>query len=203
MTDKKPLSLKRKRKPLNLAKKSGLKSTKKPLSLAKKPTIATALISKRSPRLGKKKRIVVNTVSSLAKQKVEKKAKRRAEQRRLALQRNQAQLIAAKTIPKKIPPSEVKAKQLDLLLHERYPAWHDYEPLQLGIEKQLFQLISAEYLPYSKRVVQRVLKRHTQCRQYLNSLLHSSRRVSLKNNAVSDVIDTEKDYAKRRLSKIN
>jgi hypothetical protein len=42
-----------------------------------------------------------------------------------------------------------------------------------------------------------------QYRQYLNSLLHSPRRVSLKNNTVSDVIDTEKDYARNRLMQLS
>ena len=185
MTEKKTLSLKLKQKTVIPTGQVGVKT---PL---------------RKPLLKKKRRVIVNTAKTLSKAKFKRKFKKPFKKKKLARNPSNVKLRYPPKVKiiqaKKIPPSEIKAQQLDSLLHQRYPAWHNYEPLQLGIEKQLFQLISAEHLPYSKRVVQRVLKRHTHCRQYLNSVLHSARRVSLKNTIVSDVIDTEKEYAKSRL----
>lgn len=133
------------------------------------------------------KRLIINTEASThkAKQKPVKRAKKPA----------QPQV-------KKTPPSEIKAQQLDQLLGERFTAWRDNEPLKIGIEKELFQLISAEHLPYSKRVVQRVLKRHCTSTAYLNGVLHGNSRISLDNTISGQVISTEKDYAKIKLEKL-
>ena len=43
--------------------------------------------------------------------------------------------------PKKTPPSELRAKELNDSLNN-YKAWRDYQPLALGIEKQLFKHIN-------------------------------------------------------------
>ena len=117
-------------------------------------------------KLRNKKRLIISTEANTAKAK-QKPVKRTQKP-------TQPQV-------KKTPPSEIRANELDQLLGERFTAWRSYEPLRINIEKEIFQLISAEHLPYSKRVVQRVLKRHCTSTVYLNSVLHGNSRVSLNN----------------------
>jgi hypothetical protein len=85
------------------------------------------------------------------------------------------------TAPKtnKTPPSEIKAKELDNLLHNRFTSWQNYQPLTIGIHKDIHRLISAEQLPYSKRVVQKVLRRHVRHESYQSQLQSQSERVGL------------------------
>ena len=140
--------------------------------MTEKKTLTLSIKRKtgKARKLRGNKRLIINTEASTAKPK-EKPVKRTKKP-------TQPQI-------KKTPPSEIRANELDQLLGERFTAWRDNEPLSItGIEKQIFQLISAEHLPYSKRVVQRVLKRHCTSTAYLNSVLHGNSRVSLDNEIV-------------------
>ena len=152
---------------------------KKTLTLNKKRNTST------TRKLRGKKRLIINTQASTTKPK--KKPVNRTKKP------TQPQI-------KKTPPSEIRANELDQLLGERFIAWRENEPLRIGIEKEIFQLISAEHLPYSKRVVKRVLKRHCTSTAYLNSVLHGNSRVSLDNAINDDVSTTEKSYAKMKLN---
>lgn len=210
MTEKKskPLSLKKKRKPLSLKPSTGSSNTssKRPLSLGVKKRVIikkspTADISQtfidaaKAPhatstprRTLKKKRRIINT--NLGKHYTKKKP---TWKKKPAPSKKPVQLQ-----PKKIPPSKIKAQQLEALLTERFEAWRTDQPLQLGVEKQIFQLISKEHLPYSKRVVQKVLSRHTRSRKYLENTLRVNNRVSLKNEIAGEIQDKEKIYAKEK-----
>ncbi len=160
---------------------------KKTLTLGKKRNTSTATSTSPTRKLRGKKRLIINTQASTAKPK--KKPVKRTKKP------TQPQI-------KKTPPSEIRANELNQLLGERFTAWRDNEPLSIGIEKQIFQLISAEHLPYSKRVVKRVLKRHCTSTAYLNSVLHGNSRVSLDNAINGDVSTAEKSYAKSKLDSI-
>jgi hypothetical protein len=215
MTEKKPkpLSLKIKRTPLTLKRSASpaSPSIKRPLSLGVKKQ---RLIIKKSPpadisrtfvdaesqpqrtdtiptprRVLKKKRRIINT--NLGKHYTKKKP---AWKKKPAPPKK-----PASTQPKKIPPSKIKAQQLESLLTERFDAWRTHQPLQLGVEKQIFQLIGKEHLPYSKRVVQKVLSRHTSRREYLENTLRMNIRVSLKNEMAGEIQDKDKVYAKSKV----
>ena len=211
MTEKKPkpLSLKIKRTPLTLKRSASpaSPSIKRPLSLGVKKQ---RLIIKKSPpadisrtfvdaekqanavptprRVLKKKRRIINT--NLGKHYTKKKP---AWKKKPAPPKKPVPVQ-----PKKIPPSKIKAQQLENLLTERFEAWRTNQPLQLGVEKQIFQLIGKEHLPYSKHVVQKVLSRHTRSREYLENTLRMNSRVSLKNEIAGEIQEKEKIYAKEK-----
>lgn len=100
---------------------------------------------------------------------------------------------------RRTPPSELKARALDRLLTERFDAWRTYQPLRLGIEREIFQLIGGEHLPYSKRVVQIVLKRHTKHREYLTNTQRALNRVTLSNELSGAIRSDDKAYASVRV----
>ncbi len=166
---------------------------KKTLTLKKKRTTSTATGAGASispmRKLRGKKRIIINTGAGITPQNKKKPVKRTKKP-------TQPQI-------KKTPPSEIKARELDQLLGERFTAWRDNEPLRIGIEKEIFQLISAEHLPYSKRVVKKVLKRHCTSTAYLNSVLHGNSRVSLDNAINGDISSAEKSYARSKLDNMD
>lgn len=120
--------------------------------------------------LKRKRRIVVNPNAGQAKpQQAAKPAKK--------VKKKQSKPKAAAS--KKTPPSEIKAAELNALLSERFATWRTHQPLAIGVHKDIHRLISAEQLPYSKRVVQKVLRRHVQHESYLNQLQKQSERVGL------------------------
>jgi hypothetical protein len=132
---------------------------KKTLSLKRtRPTGETTLNTKR------KRRIVVNADAVQAKPKKPAKNVNKNPQRPKI---------------KKTPPSEVKAQELDCLLSDRFEVWRTYQPLQIGVHKELYRLISAEHLPYSKRVVQKVMRGHVRSSGYLNNIQQGNSRVPL------------------------
>ncbi|PID34145.1 MAG: hypothetical protein CR976_01840 [Thiotrichales bacterium] len=49
-------------------------------------------------------------------------------------------------------------------------AWREFRPLVIGVEKEVFRYIAAHHLSASKRVVQRLLRRHTQDERYQRNL---------------------------------
>lgn len=73
-----------------------------------------------------------------------------------------------KPAPKKplVSPSDIRMDNLNAALNA-FAVWRERKPLALGIEKQIFQLIADQQLSASKRVVQKLLYRHTRNRDYL------------------------------------
>lgn len=80
---------------------------------------------------------------------------------------------------KKTPPSTIKAKALDEWLQQRFVTWRTYQPLVIGVHKRVLQLVGREQLPYSKRVVQKVLAQHTRHETYQANLAQKMQRVPL------------------------
>lgn len=73
-----------------------------------------------------------------------------------------------KPAPKKplISPSDIRVDNLNAALNA-FAVWRERKPLVLGIERQIFQLIADQQLSASKRVVQKLLFKHTRQRDYL------------------------------------
>ena len=102
--------------------------------------------------------------------------------------------------PKKvvIPPSTIRAQELDQQLHGHFGAWRDYLPLAVGIEKAIFRYISANHVSASKRIVQQLLHRHTSAMQYLHNLMQQPLRYHLDGSPAGEVIPTERESAAGR-----
>jgi hypothetical protein len=80
---------------------------------------------------------------------------------------------------KKTPPSTLKANALDEWLQQRFVTWRTYQPLVIGVHKSVIQLVGREQLPYSKRVIQKVLAKHTRHENYQANLAQHRQRVPL------------------------
>lgn len=57
-------------------------------------------------------------------------------------------------------PSDIRLDNLDARLNA-FEVWRTFQPLALGIERQLFQHIAKHSLSAPKRVVQKLLRQHT------------------------------------------
>ncbi len=101
--------------------------------------------------------------------------------------------------PKKTPPSELRAKELNDSLNN-YKAWRDYQPLALGIEKQLFKHINDLQLSASKRVVQKLLHYHTHNTRYLQNIGAGGVRYNLDGTESGVIIQPEREHAGRILA---
>ena len=101
--------------------------------------------------------------------------------------------------PKKTPPSELRAKELNDSLNN-YKAWRDYQPLALGIEKQLFKHINDLQLSASKRVVQKLLHYHTHNTRYLQNVGAGGVRYNLDGTESGVIIQPEREHAGRILA---
>lgn len=101
--------------------------------------------------------------------------------------------------PKKTPPSDLRAAELDASLNA-FPVWLDYKPLALGIDKQLFRHIADLHLSASKRVVQKLLHRHTHNRRYLQAVGQGGQRFNLDGSEAGEIIQVERDHAGRLLA---
>ena len=98
------------------------------------------------------------------------------------------------------PPSLIRANELDQRLTITYEVWKDHQPLAIGIEKNLFQFIAEHHLSASKRVVQKLLHRHTSDRQYLHNLIQQPLRFYLDGSPDGEIILAEKEHATRKLA---
>lgn len=99
--------------------------------------------------------------------------------------------------PKKpiIAPSDLKAKELNDRLNG-FNVWLNYQPLALGIEKQIFKLVNDEHFPgASKKVVQKVLRKHTLHGRYLAALVQNNERYQLDGVISGAVIEPERQWA--------
>ena len=85
-----------------------------------------------------------------------------------------------KPAPKKplIAPSAIRMDHLNAALNA-FVVWREQQPLALGIERQIFQLIGQQHLSASKRVVQKLLYRHTHQHNYLLKVAQGGQRFNL------------------------
>ena len=125
-----------------------------------------------------------------------------------ALGRTKAVVTPAKKKPKQakspvnkkpeIAPGELRLAALDKQLANTFASWRDYQPLALGIEKSLFRFIAEHHISASKRVVQKLLKRHTSAQPYLDNVLQETRRYELDGTPSGELSKLDKDYAQRQ-----
>ncbi len=80
--------------------------------------------------------------------------------------------------PSKPAPSSLRLEALNASLNA-YSAWLHFQPLALGIERQVFQHIAKHSLSASKRVVQKLLFAHTRDARYQHQLASGTARVNL------------------------
>ncbi len=96
------------------------------------------------------------------------------------------------------PPSELRMDALDKQLCGAFSIWRDHQPLALGIEKSIFRFIAAQHISASKRVVQKLLKRHTSTRSYRDNILQQAQRYELDGSPAGEVSQIDKDHAQRQ-----
>lgn len=89
--------------------------------------------------------------------------------------------------PKKpgVSPSDTRLHNLNTHLNNYSEVWREYRPLMIGIEKEVFRHIAEHHLSASKRVVQRLLRQHTQGECYQRNLLSGGGRYHLDGTSVS------------------
>ena len=103
--------------------------------------------------------------------------------------------------PKKqtTPPSEIRARELYERLNQ-FPVWREYQPLAIGIEKAIFKLCNDEQFPgASKKVVQKVLSRHTRRDVYRANLTRGGKRYHLEGQVVGSITEDQKSFAAKQL----
>lgn len=99
-----------------------------------------------------------------------------------------------------IAPSDLKAKELNDRLNG-FNVWLNYQPLALGIEKQIFKLVNDEHFPgASKKVVQKVLRMHTQHGRYLAALVQGGERYQLEGVSNGAVSESERQWAVEKIT---
>lgn len=103
-----------------------------------------------------------------------------------------------KPAPKKplIAPSAVRVENLNAVLNA-FAVWREHQPLALGIEKQIFQLIADQQLSASKRVVQKLLYQHTRQHAYLINIAQGKggQRYNLDGTSGGYISPEEREYA--------
>lgn len=72
-----------------------------------------------------------------------------------------------------VSPSDTRLHNLDAHLNDYSEVWREYRPLVIGVEKEVFRHIAEHHLSASKRVVQRLLRRHVQDDRYQRHLLET------------------------------
>ena len=105
--------------------------------------------------------------------------------------------------PKKqvTPPSDLKARELNDRLNA-FHIWIMFQPLAVGIEKELFKLVNDEHFPgASKKVVQKVLRMHTNHALYLQAIQRGGARYTLDGAEAGDVTEYQQQYAGEVLAK--
>ena len=76
------------------------------------------------------------------------------------------------------PPSAIRAEALNTSLNA-FEVWRTYQPLALGIEKQIYRFTSQEQLSSSKRVVQKLLRQHCSDSRYRQAVQAGQVRLNL------------------------
>lgn len=103
--------------------------------------------------------------------------------------------------PKQTPPSDIRARELNDSLNA-FAVWRTRQPLALGIDRQLFRHIADLHLSASKRVVQKLLHRHTNSRDYLMNVGRGGGRFNLDGSDAGVILPAEQEHAGRVLAAI-
>ena len=96
-------------------------------------------------------------------------------------------------------PSDIRAKEVNDSLNA-YPVWLHYQPLAVGVERQIFQHIAKHALSASKRVVQKMLLRHTTNKRYLAGIVEGAARFNLDGTEAGRVLPHEQVFAVQKLA---
>lgn len=106
-----------------------------------------------------------------------------------------------KTATKKllIAPSTIRMDNLNAALNA-FVVWRECRPLALGIERQIFQLIADQHLSASKRVVQKLLYKHTHQHNYLVKVGQGGQRFHLDGSEDGVILPEERAHAGRLLA---
>ncbi|MEZ5480349.1 MAG: ProQ/FINO family protein [Thiolinea sp.] len=97
------------------------------------------------------------------------------------------------------PPSELQADLIDASLKDAFVVWSEFRPLALGVDQTIFDYASAQGLEVSRRVVQKLLHRHTHDQRYLENVHQGETRYHLDGNTSGPIMQTERDHAQRTL----
>lgn len=96
-------------------------------------------------------------------------------------------------------PSDLKAKELNDRLNG-FNVWLNFQPLALGIDKEVFRLVNHEQFPGgSKKVVQKVLRMHTHHGRYLAALVQGGERYQLDGVINGAVSEPERQWAAEKI----
>lgn len=81
-----------------------------------------------------------------------------------------------------------------------FNVWLNFQPLALGIDKDLFKLVNDEQFPGgSKKVVQKVLRMHTHHGRYLTALVQGGERYQLDGVINGAVSEPERQWATEKI----
>lgn len=106
--------------------------------------------------------------------------------------------LATRTERAVTSPGDLRVAALDKQLNTTFAVWRDDQPLALGTDKHIFRFIADHQLSASKRVVQKLLRRHTRTRSYLNNICQQGQRYMLDGTPAGVISPAEKDYAQRQ-----
>ena len=99
------------------------------------------------------------------------------------------------------PPSALKAKELNDRLNG-FPVWLNFQPLAIGVDKDLFRLVNDEHFPgASKKVVQKVLAMHTRHGRYLQAVIQGGARYRLDGTEDGEINTYQRQLAAETIAK--
>ncbi|HPE61951.1 MAG: Fertility inhibition FinO [Thiothrix sp.] len=96
-------------------------------------------------------------------------------------------------------PSDLRADELDAALNG-LKVWMERLPLSIGIEREIFQFIARHELSASKRVVQKLLYRHTRRGRYLQRLGAGEVRYHLDGAEAGPILPADREHVGRLLA---
>lgn len=149
-----------------------------------KPDQATKTVSRGNKRIIKREQV---QATALAKPKAKVPTKKPNKPRKPALKKP---LVA---------PSTIRMDNLNAALNA-FVIWRELQPLALGIERQIFQWIAVKQLSASKRVVQKLLFKHTHQRDYLLKVVQGEQRFNLDGSASGVILPEECKHIGRLLA---
>jgi hypothetical protein len=99
-----------------------------------------------------------------------------------------------------IAPSDLKARELNDRLNG-FPVWLNFQPLVIGVEKEVYRLVNDEHFPgASKKVVQKTLMRHTRHARYLQALVRGGERFRLDGSPDGEIDSHQQQFAAQLLA---
>jgi len=100
-----------------------------------------------------------------------------------------------------VSPSDLKAQAIDKRL-QAFAAWSTFKPLAKGVEKTVFKLANDEALAgASKKVIQKLLWKHTHHERYLQAVSRGGMRYQLDGADDVTITDYERQLALESLAK--